>query len=177
MDTFDSMDEAAKLDRILRVDHAGEYGAQRIYAGQLAVMKHHALAPEIRHMAAQEEEHLATFDALMREHQARPSALLPFWHVAGFALGAATALMGPKAAMACTVAVESVIGEHYAKQIDALDDTHAGLRDTITRFRAEEMEHHAIGLAHDAEQAPAYDVLSGAIKRGCRAAIWIAERL
>ncbi len=169
-------DRQHTLERMLRVDHAGEYGAKRIYAGQLAVLRHHAVAPEIRHMAEQEEVHLQRFNALLVEHRARPSALLPFWHVAGFALGAATALMGPKAAMACTVAVESVIADHYQDQIDQLPEG-SELTPTLTQFRAEEMEHHDAGLAHDAEEAPMYPLLTGIIKRGCRAAIWVAERV
>lgn len=175
--TFGQPSGREALDRLIRVDHAGEYGARRIYAGQLAVLGDHPLAGEIRHMAAQEDVHLAHFEGLMRETQSRPSALLPFWHVAGYALGAATALMGPKAAMACTVAVESVIGEHYGKQVAALDDSQAPLRDTIARFRAEELEHHDAGLAHGAEETPAYGLLSAVIKRGCKAAIWVAERV
>lgn len=169
-------DEARVLDRFLRVDHAGEYGAQRIYAGQLAVLKHHPLAPELRHMAAQEEAHLATFNRYLIEHKVRPSALLPFWHVAGWALGAGTALIGPKAAMACTVAVESVIAEHYQNQLDALPEDSA-IKPTIAQFRAEEIEHHDIGLKHEAEDAPMYGLLSSVIKAGCRAAINIAEKV
>lgn len=169
-------DAPTLLDRVLRVDHAGEYGAQRIYAGQLAVLGRHPMAPQIQHMAEQEQVHLATFSRLMLEHRARPSALLPFWHVAGWALGAGTALIGPKAAMACTVAVESVIAEHYQQQLDTLPDDSL-IAPTIAQFRAEEIEHHDIGLAHDAEDAPMYGLLSGIIRRGCRAAIWIAERV
>lgn len=160
----------------LRVDHAGEYSAVRIYKGQLAVLKNHPLAPELRHMAAQEEVHLAEFNRLLPAHGVRPSALLPLWHVAGFALGAGTALLGARAAMACTVAVESVITEHYNEQLQPglLDPA---LMPTITKFRDEEMEHHDLGLAHEAEKAPAYAVLSGIIRTGCRAAIWVAARV
>lgn len=171
------MNKRQQIDRMLRVDHAGEYGAQRIYAGQLAVLKNDATAPEIARMAAQEQEHLTRFNQLINERRARPSALIPFWHVAGFALGAGTALLGPKAAMACTVAVESVIAEHYKNQLDTMPEGEPELKATIAQFREEEMEHHDIGLAHDAEQAPAYALLSGVIKRGCRAAIWVAERV
>ncbi len=169
-------DERTTLGRMLRVDHAGEYGAQRIYQGQLAVLRGHALAPQIEHMAEQEQVHLKRFSELLVEHRARPSALLPFWHVAGYALGAATALMGPKAAMACTVAVETVIADHYQAQLDTLPEDSA-IKPTIAQFRDEEMEHHDIGLAHDAEDAPMYPLLSAVIKRGCKAAIWVAERV
>jgi 3-demethoxyubiquinol 3-hydroxylase len=166
-----------EIDRMIRVDHAGEYGAQRIYAGQLAVLKRHATAAEIRHMAEQEQAHLAAFNRHMTEREARPSALLPFWHVAGYALGAGTALLGPKAAMACTVAVESVIAEHYQNQLDQLPEGERTLKADIHRFREEEIAHHDTGLAHDAESAPGYRLLSGAIRKGCKAAIWLAERV
>jgi len=171
----------AMLDRIIRVDHAGEYGADRIYAGQLAVLKDTPVGPTIKHMWEQEKEHLATFNKLIPEHRARPTALLPFWHIAGYALGAGTALMGKEAAMACTVAVESSITEHYNDQIRELTNTnkeeHKELIETITRFRNEEQEHHDIGLENDAELAPAYQLLSGVIKVGCKTAIWISERV
>jgi len=171
----------AMLDRIIRVDHAGEYGADRIYAGQLAVLKDTSVGPTIKHMWEQEKEHLATFNKLIPQHRARPTALLPFWHIAGYALGAGTALMGKEAAMACTVAVEASITEHYNDQIRELTNTgseeHKELIETITRFRNEEQEHHDIGLEHDAELAPAYQLLSGAIKVGCKTAIWISERV
>lgn len=168
---------AALLDRVVRVDHAGEYGAKRIYEGQLAVLGHRPVGAQIRHMAEQEREHLETFERLIVERRVRPSALYPLWHVAGFALGAATALLGERAAMACTVAVEEVIDEHYARQADALGDDEPDLKAKIAQFRAEELEHRDIGLAHEAEQAPAYRTLCAAIKAGSRAAIWLAERV
>lgn len=171
------LDPKAALARMLRVDHAGEYGAARIYAGQLAVLKHDASAGEIRQMAAQEAAHLDMFNRLLVERRARPSALLPLWHVAGFALGAGTALLGSKAAMACTVAVESVISEHYAHQIRALPEAESDLKQTLSQFRAEEMEHHDTGLAHGAQDTPGYTLFSAAIRRGCKAAIWLAERV
>lgn len=165
------------VHRMIRVDHAGEYGAGRIYAGQLAVLGRRANGPVIRRMAEQEAHHLQAFERLMRERAVRPTALLPLWHVAGFALGAATALLGGKAAMACTVAVESVIGEHYAKQEEALGKGETELKDTIARFRREELEHHDIGLAHEAEYAPLYPALAGAIRLGTRWAIWLSTRV
>lgn len=169
---------ARDTERMIRVDQAGEYGAQRIYAGQLAVMGTRApLAGEVRHMAEQEAEHLARFNALIAERGVRPTALQPFWHVAGFALGAATALIGPKAAMACTAAVEEEIDRHYTAQLDELGDTDPELSATITEFRADEREHRETALAHGAEQAPAYPLLSGAIRLGCRIAIRMAERI
>jgi ubiquinone biosynthesis monooxygenase Coq7 len=165
------------VERVIRVDHAGEYGAQRIYAGQLAVLGRTKHAAVLRHMQQQEEAHLATFSKLVAQRRVRPTALLPFWHIAGFALGAGTALLGSRAAMACTVAVEEAIDAHYRAQEAALGEDEAPLRADIARFRAEELEHRDIGLANAAEQAPAYRLLSAAIKAGCRAAIRISERI
>ena len=166
-----------ELERILRVDHAGEYGATRIYAGQLAVLGASRVGPAIRHMAAQEDRHLATFERLLPERQVRPTALAPLWHVAGFALGAATALLGERAAMACTVAVEEVIDEHYAAQAAALGDREPALKAVIEEFRREELEHRDEGLAHGATEAPAYELLSATIKAGSRLAIWLSTRI
>lgn len=167
-----------EMARIIRVDQAGEYGARRIYEGQLAVMgRNHPNSATIKHMHEQELRHLETFDRLVGERRVRPTALQPVWHIAGFALGAATALMGDKAAMACTVAVEEVIDEHYAKQAARLDEDEAELRDTIEEFRAEELEHRDTALEHGAEQTPGYEVLSTAVKTGSRIAIWLSERI
>jgi len=166
----------ALIDRVVRVDHAGEYGAKRIYEGQLAVLGQSATRPVIEHMAEQEARHLEAFEKLIAARGARPSILHPVWHVAGFALGAGTALLGERAAMACTVAVEEVIDEHYARQAEALRESEPELVAMIEDFQAEEVEHRDIGLAHEAEQAPAYRALSAVIRRGSRAAIWLAER-
>jgi ubiquinone biosynthesis monooxygenase Coq7 len=169
---------AAKTARMLRVDQAGEYGATRIYAGQLAVMGGRApLSAEIQHMAEQEADHRRRFDALLAERGVRPTALQPFWHVAGFALGAATALIGPKAAMACTAAVEEEIDRHYTEQLDELGDQDPELAGMIREFRDDERAHRETALANGAEQAVAYPVLSGAIRLGCRLAIRLAERI
>jgi ubiquinone biosynthesis monooxygenase Coq7 len=166
----------ALIERIIRVDHAGEYGAKRIYEGQLAVLGNSPKAEIIEHMAEQEAHHLETFERLVGERGVRPSVLHPLWHLGGFALGAGTALLGERAAMACTVAVEEVIDEHYARQAEALGDSDPELSQAIHQFRAEEAEHRDLGLEHEAEQAPGYRVLSAVIKRGSRAAIWLAER-
>jgi ubiquinone biosynthesis monooxygenase Coq7 len=165
------------VERIIRVDHAGEYGAARIYSGQLAVLGRTEHAATLRHMKAQEQIHLATFSDLIATRRVRPTALLPLWHVAGYVLGAATAALGPKAAMACTVAVEEAIDEHYAGQAADLGEDEAELRATIEKFRAEELEHRDIGLEHGAEQAPGYRLLYTAIKAGCRVAIAASERI
>ncbi len=165
-------------DRMVRVDQAGEYGATRIYAGQLAVMGDRTpLAGEIRHMAEQEAEHRTKFDALMAARGVRPTALQPLWGMAGFALGAATALIGPKAAMACTAAVETEIDRHYSAQLDELEDRDPELSGLIADFREDERDHRDLALANGAEQAPGYPLLSGVIRLGCRIAIRLAERI
>lgn len=166
--------------RMIRVDQAGEFGATRIYAGQLAVMgNRHPMAAEIAHMAEQEKVHRAKFDALMARRGVRPTALQPLWSVAGFALGAGTALLGPEAAMACTAAVEEEIDRHYSAQLDELGeaDSDPELAAMIEEFREDEREHRDAAFAAGAEKAPAYPLLSGAIRLGCRVAIRLAERV
>lgn len=164
--------------RMLRVDQAGEYGATRIYAGQLAVMGDRAPhSGEIAHMAEQEAAHRAKFDALLASRGVRPTALQPVWSVAGYALGAATALIGPKAAMACTAAIETEIDRHYTQQLEELGDRDPELAEMIREFRDDERAHKEAALAAGAEQAPAYPLLSGAIRLGCRLAIRLSERI
>lgn len=170
------------VERTIRVDQAGEFGAVRIYEGQLAALRWTGRANseagrKIAHMARQEREHNKVFDRLLVERRVRPTALSPLWNVAAFALGAATALMGDKAAMACTVAIEETIEEHYAGQAAKLGDDEAELKSTVEKFRAEEMEHRDEALASGAEQAPAYEALTGAIKAGSRLAIWLSTRI
>ncbi len=165
------------IERMVRVDHAGEYGAKRIYQGQLAVLGRGPKAELLRHMQAQEQHHLDTFAELIASRRVRPTALLPLWHLAGFALGAATAALGERAAMACTVAVEEAIDEHYSAQAARLGEDEAELRGVIEAFRAEELEHRDIGLQNEAEQAPAYRLLHRVIKTGCKLAIAASERV
>lgn len=165
------------IARMIRVDQAGEYGARRIYEGQLAVLGRVKEAAEIRRMAEQEQRHLAAFDKLIASRRVRPTALAPLWHAAGFALGAATALLGTRAAMACTVAVEEVIDEHYRRQAETLGDAEPALKSTIEEFRRDELEHRDIALAHGAEEALAYPALSAAIKTASRLAIWLSTRI
>ena len=169
--------QETSVSQMLRVDHAGEYGAARIYAGQLAVLRRSDAAPVLREMQTQEQQHLDRFADLIAQRRVRPTAMLPLWHLAGFALGAATAALGERAAMACTVAVEEAIDAHYADQIAALDDHEAELRSTLVRFRDDELQHRDIALQHGAEQAPGYRLLSAMIKTGCRLAIRISERV
>ncbi|KAF2976762.1 hypothetical protein EK904_009289, partial [Melospiza melodia maxima] len=202
------------IDRIIRVDHAGEYGANRIYAGQMAVLGRSSVGPVIQQMWNQEKNHLKKFNELMVAYRVRPTVLLPFWNVAGFVLdylfcfrfhcihvsdtpipGAGSALLGKKGAMACTVAVEESISEHYNNQIrtlieedpekykellqvfNQLKSSGVLLLQVIKQFRDEEQEHHDIGLEHDAEATPAYSVLKTAIQLGCKAAIFLSERI
>jgi 3-demethoxyubiquinol 3-hydroxylase len=163
---------------MIRVDQAGEYGATRIYAGQLAVMGDRAPGSgEIAAMAQQEAEHRAQFDALMAKRGVRPTLLQPVWDRAGFALGAVTALIGPEAAMACTAAIETEIDRHYTEQLEELGDSDPELSAMVEKFRDEEREHHDIAMAQGAEKAPAYPLLSGAIRLGCRAAIALSKRI
>ena len=165
------------IDAILRVDHAGETAAAKIYDGQLAILKYTSVGPTIQHMKDQEQEHLDTFNKLLIENDTRPTALLPIWNVMGFGLGIASAIMGKKAAMACTIAVEEVIGEHYAKQAEALDEDLPELKATLIKFRDEELDHLETGVEHDGRQAPGYEIMKTIVQFGCRTAIKISEKI
>lgn len=165
------------VSSIVRVNQAGEYGAKRIYEGQLAVLAGTDAEPVLREMLEQELVHLEHFDRELTDRKIRPTLLQPFWHVAGYALGAGTALLGRDAAMACTVAVEEVIDEHYAAQTEELGESEPELKTTIEKFREDEQHHRDIGLAEGAENAPAYPVLTEAVKAGSRLAIWLSKRL
>jgi len=163
---------------MLRVDQAGEYGATRIYAGQLAVLRANcAEAKLISRMAAQEQRHLKRFDRLVAERGVRPTALQPLWNVAGFALGAATALMSPEAALACTDAVETEIDRHYGGQLQQLGEDDPELAADIAEFRAEEVEHRDTAREAGAARAFAYPLLTTAIRAGCKLAIGLSKRI
>jgi len=173
---------SSRREEMLRVDHAGEYGAVAIYKGQLAVFKRQPgrerITGQLEHMAAQEQDHLDAFDKLLASGHVRPTAMSPIWNAAGFALGAATALLGEKAAHACTEAVESVIEEHYGDQVAELEA--AGEKDLaakLSKFRDEEIAHKDLATAEGAAQAPGYPVLSALISAGCRLAIRISEKV
>jgi ubiquinone biosynthesis monooxygenase Coq7 len=168
---------ADEVAAMIRVDHAGEYGAVRIYDGQLAVLGRRRGSAAIRSMSEQEARHLAAFERLLRERRVRPTLLQPLWHVAGFALGVATALLGETAAMACTVAVEEVIDEHYRRQAERLGDAEPALQRTIVEFRDDELAHRAVAIERGAEQTLGYEPISAAIKAGSRLAIWLSQRL
>ena len=172
------MKRGETVEQMIRVDHAGEYGAARIYAGQLAVMG--ARAPGsavIARMKAQEQRHLDVFDRLITERRVRPTLLGPIWHVAGYGLGVVTALIGPQAAMACTAAVETEIDAHYQAQRDALGDDDPELAAHIADFQADEVEHKATAIEHGAESALGYPLMSAIIRAGCRVAIAATRRI
>ncbi|RYY24483.1 MAG: demethoxyubiquinone hydroxylase family protein [Sphingomonadales bacterium] len=171
-------DARERMHSMVRVNHAGEYGATRIYGGQLAVMGDRIPAARtIAGMAAQEERHRAFFDKMIADRGVRPTALQPFWKVAGFALGAVTAALGPNAAMACTAAVETEIDIHYRQQLEELGDSDPELSDAVAQFREEELEHLDTAIQSGAENLPAYPLLSGMIRLGCRAAIALSKRI
>lgn len=170
----------ALLDRVIRVDHAGEYGARVIYEGQLAVLGDREGAAKIQEMYDQEKHHYDVMEKMVLKHRVRPTLLTPLWHVGGFALGAVTALMGKEAAMACTVAVETEIAQHYNDQLrelikEAPEETE--LAETISAFRDDELHHLDVGLDEGAKNAPAYDLLEKAIRGITRTAIRVAERV
>ncbi|VAV93131.1 2-polyprenyl-3-methyl-6-methoxy-1,4-benzoquinol hydroxylase, coq7 type [hydrothermal vent metagenome] len=169
----------ADIASMIRVNQAGEYGATRIYAGQLAVMGDDGPdSGAIRHMADQEQVHLDAFDRMIAKRGVRPTILQPFWKAAGFALGATTAVIGPRAAMACTAAVETEIERHYQEQLEQLEsENDPELSAMIAKFRDEELEHKETAIASGAEETPGYPVLSAAIRLGCRLAIGLSKRI
>lgn len=167
------------IDRMIRVNHAGEYGAARIYEGQLAVLKSRSSAPLLERMRDQEQAHLHTFDNLIRARRVRPTLLSPIWHVAGYALGALSARLGEKSAMACTVAVEEVIDEHYARQSEELENfpDEGELQKIIHQFREDEQQHRELGIEQGAADAPAFKVMKAMIKIASKTAIWLSTRI
>lgn len=172
---------ARRLAEILRVDHAGELAAVQIYRGQRAVLDgalgRERIAADLAEMEGHEAVHLARFDALLTETRTRPTLMAPLWRAAGFALGAGTALLGEKAAHACTEAVETVIEGHYAGQVAELEDRDPALAAELAKFRDEELAHRDHALAEGAREAPGYGLLAAVIRAGCRAAIRISEKI
>ncbi len=169
--------QGESVERMIRVDHAGEYGAVLIYKGQMAVLGRSGQRDVLQQMLDQEQVHLDAFEEWIANRRVRPTLLTPCWRVAGYALGVATALMGERAAMACTVAVEEVIDEHYEGQLSQRGEAEAELRETIAAFRADELAHKDLAIEHGAEAAPAYALLNGAIKAASRLAIWLSTRV
>ncbi|WP_165842762.1 demethoxyubiquinone hydroxylase family protein [Phenylobacterium deserti] len=172
---------AARMAEILRVDHAGELGAVSIYRGQRAVFAQaqgrERISDQLAEMEGHEAEHLARFDRLLTERNIRPTAMTPLWRIAGFALGAGTALLGEKAAHACTEAVESVIEQHYAGQVEELAEREPELAAELAKFRDEELAHRDLAVDEGAREAPGYTLLSAVIRTGCKAAIKISEKI
>jgi len=170
-----------RVGQMLRVDHAGEYAAVAIYKAQQRVFsrspKKQKIAAQLQHMQDEEQKHLDAFDELLRENDTRPTALMPVWDFASKTLGIATALMGEKAAHACTEAVETVIEEHYAEQIEETKDSHPELSARFTKFREDELSHRDIAIEEGAKDALGYPLLSAVIKAGCRTAIKISEKI
>lgn len=167
------------IHEMIRVDHAGEYGAKRIYEGQLQALKGHPIEPVIRHMYDQELAHLKAFEGWMIDHAVRPTILSPLWHGAGYALGWVSGKLGSEAAMAVTVAVEDVIDQHYAEQLKVLDslNNYDDIKQGITQFREEELDHKNQGLMHDAESAPLYPLLSRVVRLGTQLAIALSKKI
>ena len=170
-----------RLAEMLRVDHAGELGAVHIYRGQRAVLGRapgrERIVEQLAEMESHEAVHLARFEELLTERGVRPTLLAPVWRAAGFALGAGTALISERAAHACTEAVETVIGGHYAEQVEEVRDREPELAATFAQFRDEELEHLDTAVAEGAREAPGYRLLSAIIKAGCRAAIQVTEKV
>ena len=170
-----------RIAEMLRVDHAGEYGAVAIYRGQQAVFSKNpqtkAIAAQLAQMEAEQQKHLDAFDNLLLERRVRPTAMTPIWNVAGYGLGVVTALMGEKAAHACTEAVETVIEQHYGAQVEEIKDEEPELAATFAQFREDELHHRDIAVEGGAKEAPAYAFLSRFIQAGCHAAIKITEKI
>ena len=170
-----------RIAEMLRVDHAGEYGAVAIYRGQQAVFKRNAktreIAEQLAEMEAEEQKHLDAFDKLLIERNVRPTAMTPIWNVAGYGLGVVTALMGEKAAHACTEAVENVIEQHYGAQVEEIKEEEPELASVFAEFREDELAHRDTAVEQGAHEAPAYGLLSRLISAGCHAAIKITEKI
>lgn len=181
-----------KLSEIIRVDHAGEFGAKVIYNGQIAALKlkrDYETLKLVEHMKQQEDAHFDYFEAEVKKHKIRPTILHPVWQVGGFALGFCTAIIDKKAAMVCTTAVEETIDKHYQEQIEFLEKNSKNpqfqeakinvseLKSKIVKFRDEELEHRDIGYEHNAAQFLAYKPLSNFIKLTVKAAIALSKKI
>ena len=170
-----------RIAEMLRIDHAGEYGAVAIYRGQQAVFRRQPstreMADTLAEMEAEEQKHLDAFDKLLVERNVRPTAMTPIWNAAGYGLGVVTALMGEKAAHACTEAVETVIEQHYAEQAEAVEADEPELAATFREFREDELHHRDTAIEGGSQDAPFYRALSGVIQAGCRAAIAVTSKI
>jgi len=170
-----------RIAEMLRVDHAGEYAAVAIYKGQQAVFARHAktrkIAAQLAEMEAEEQKHLTAFDEMLVDRKVRPTAMAPLWNAAGYGLGVITALMGEKAAHACTEAVETVIEQHYGEQVEEIADEEPELAAIFAEFREDELHHRDTAIEEGAHEARGYGLLSAVIKAGCRAAIKVSEKI
>ena len=165
------------VEKIIRVDQAGEYGAKRIYEGQLSILKNSSSSDQLNEIYEQEKKHLESFNQIMGDRNIRPTILQPLWHIAGFALGAGSAILGERAAMACTLAVEEVIEDHYKKQSESLNEDEKDLRDLIDKTRNDELNHMNIAIDYNAEKSPLFNPMTNLIKKGTKIAIWLSERI
>jgi 3-demethoxyubiquinol 3-hydroxylase len=171
------LSEKDEVKQMIRVNHAGEFGAIRIYQGQLAIMRSSPEKNLVKEMLKGEQVHFDEFNTMIKSRKIRPTALMPIWNIAGFALGAATALMGKKAAFACTIAVESVIEKHYAEQKDRLSLDEKELAQTISKFRDEELEHHDTSIKNGGKETIAFPYIDKLVQKGSKLAIWLSNRL
>ena len=172
-------EKKAKVESMIRVNHAGEYGAKRIYQGQLEVLAETDAYETVKEMHDQELKHLEYFEEEIITRGTRPTLLMPLWHFLGFGLGKITAKIGKEAAMACTVAVEEVIEEHYEEQLAELNELgdENELATAIKKFQAEEIEHKNTAIKNDALETVGYTLLSAFIKKASRCAIWLSKRI
>ena len=169
------------LEEIIRVDHAGERGAIKIYEGQLlalkTLMKNDELKKKIEEMKKHEKEHAEFFDKEIKKRNIKPTKFLPLWDLLGVSLGFGSTILGSKAAMLCTASVEEVIDEHYQNQIDKIQDDEKELKDKIIKFREDELHHKDIAYENGASKDGLYSILDKAIKTGSRIAITISEKI
>ena len=172
----------ARIEEIIRVDHAGEHGATSIYKGTLDVLSllgDKKTIPIIEEMAEGEKKHVREFNRLIKERSIRPTAFLPIWKLAGYSLGALSAVYGKNAIMACTEAVEEVIDKHYSEQIDELDKSgqEESLLNSLKEFHADEVEHEMIAKKELDETSTALNIFKNLIKIGCKGAIKVSEKI
>ena len=169
------------LEEIIRVDHAGERGAIKIYEGQLLALKtikqDEALKDKIEEMKEQEKEHLQYFEKEIQKRKIKPTYLLPLWDVMGVALGFGTVLLGKKAAMLCTASVEEVIEDHYENQLKKIGNDEIDLKAKIEKFKEDEVNHKNIAYETGATNKGLYSVMDKVIKTGSRIAITISEKI
>ena len=170
-----------KIEEFIRVDHAGERGAIKIYEGQLLALntfiKNEELKKTIEEMKEHEKEHFEYFENEIKKRNIKPTRLLPLWDLLGVGLGFGTTILGKKAAMLCTASVEEVIQEHYADQIKQLEVDEKKLKDKITKFRDDELNHKDIAYEEGATKKGIYSILDKVIKTSSKIAIRISEKI